>query len=442
MYYFKQETDTEKFDKFVEENKGSYLQCSSWPKVKTAWNSYLYSGYDEDEALVLTALVLERKIPGAGKIWYISCGPVVSIEDEKLIDSFWTYMSAQMKSYKAFCIITDPLAPLRIDGVSNERGLKMHESLTRNGFVLNPDIDTYTYKHPVQTMIDLKDEEGNEISADKILKGCEKGVRYSVRVGASRGLEFKRYKYDDVLQNPQIMDEFMSVMEDTSDRNSFAARNDEYILNLMKNLDKYTDIMIVYYDKKLDRELEEERQKRKEEVIAALSTAPQKKIRGLQDELEVIEKNSHSYNQRLSETSDYLPDEKIAVAGGLTIRFGGVASCVFGGTRNIVRNNTRSSHYLNYWRMCESIEEGMDYHDLGYVLVKNPSILEDGTLGPMEPVDNFVGICDFKKSFGAKYYEFVGEYVLVGNKKRYWLYKELMPKAKHTLVKIKLKLKK
>ncbi len=442
MYNFRIETDTEKFDKFVEENKGSYLQCSSWPKVKTAWNSFLYAGYDEEENLVLTALVLERKIPVAGKIWYISCGPVVSTEDENLTDSFWTYISGQMKSHGAFCLITDPLAPLRIEGEENEVGLKMHESLIKNGFILNPDIDTYTYKHPVQTMIPLKDAEGNQIPADKILKGCEKGVRYSVRVGASRGLTLKRYLYEDVVSNPKILDEFMSVMEDTSDRNSFAARNADYIQNLMKNLSKYTDIMIVYYDKKLDRELEEERQKRKEEILSLLPTAPQKKIRGLQDELDVIQKNTQSYNQRVSETSDYLEDDKIAVAGGLTIRFGGVASCIFGGTRNIVRNNTRSSHFLNYWRMCESIDEGMDFHDLGYVLVKNPEILENGTLGVMEPVENFVGICDFKKSFGAKYYEFVGEYVLVENKTRYWMYKELMPKAKHTLVRIKLKLKK
>ena len=54
----------------------------------------------------------------------------------------------------------------------------------------------------------------------------------------------------------------------------------------------------------------------------------------------------------------------------------------------------------------------------------------DGTLGKLEPRENFVGIRDFKLSFGAKYYEFIGEYILVGNKFKYWIYKELMPMAK------------
>ncbi len=432
MFAFKIETDLEKFDSFVREHKGSYLQCSAWPQVKTAWKPYFYSGFDGDTQ-VLTALVLERKLPAVGKLWYLSCGPVYAsgyAENREFMDAFSVFLKAEMKKNGAFCVITDPLIPLRIDGEDREEGVAAHNLLTSIGYELNPDIESYTYKHPVQTMIPLKDEEGNMIPAEKILKGCEKGVRYSVRVGTSRGLVAKKYTYEDIEKNPKVIDEFMEVMGDTSDRNSFLNRDTDYCLNLVKTLKEYTDISIVYYDKAVDAKLEAERQARKEEVLKLLPTAPQKKIRGLQDEIDVIDKNTQSFNQRMEETVDYESDAKIAVAAGLTIRYGGVASCVFGGTRNIVRNNTRSSHYLNYLRMCESVEQGMDYHDLGYVLVQNPEILPNGTLGALEPVENFIGICDFKKSFGAKYFEFIGEYVLVGNKFKYWMYKELMPKAK------------
>ncbi len=444
MFAFKIETDLEKFDSFVREHKGSYLQCSAWPQVKTAWKPYFYSGFDGDTQ-VLTALVLERKLPAVGKLWYLSCGPVCAsgyAENRGFMDAFSVFLKAEMKKNGAFCVITDPLIPLRIDGEDQAEGVAAHNLLTSIGYELNPDIESYTYKHPVQTMIPLKDEEGNMIPAEKILKGCEKGVRYSVRVGTSRGLVAKKYTYEDIEKNPKIIDEFMEVMGDTSDRNSFLNRDADYCLNLVKTLKEYTDISIVYYDKAVDAKLEAERQARKEEVLKLLPTAPQKKIRGLQDEIDVIDKNTQSFNQRMEETADYEPDAKIAVAAGLTIRYGGVASCVFGGTRNIVRNNTRSSHYLNYLRMCESVEQGMDYHDLGYVLVQNPEILSNGTLGALEPVENFIGICDFKKSFGAKYFEFIGEYVLVGNKFKYWMYKELMPKAKKARNELVKKLRK
>lgn len=444
MFAFKIETDLEKFDSFVRDHKGSYLQCSLWPEVKTAWKPYFYSGFD-DETRVLTALVLERSLPVVGKLWYLSCGPVCEdgyAENYEFMGAFSDFLKAEMKKFGAFCVITDPLIPLRIDGEDQTEGVAAHNLLTSIGYELNPDIESYTYKHPVQTMIPLKDSEGNMIPAEKILKGCEKGVRYSVRVGTSRGLVAQKYTYDDIAANPKILDSFMEVMGDTSDRNSFLNRDADYCLNLVKTLRDYTDITIVYYDKAIDAKLEAERQARKEEVLAILPTAPQKKLRGLQDEIDVIDKNSQSYNQRMEETSDYEADAKIAVAAGLTIRYGGVASCVFGGTRNIVRNNTRSSHYLNYLRMCESVAQGMDYHDLGYVLVQNPEILPNGTLGTLEPVENFIGICDFKKSFGAKYFEFIGEYVLVGNKFKYWMYKELMPKAKKARNELVKKLRK
>lgn len=233
----------------------------------------------------------------------------------------------------------------------------LHELFTNLGYNLNTDLDSYTYKHPVQTMISLKDDAGNEIPAETILKGCEKGVRYSVRVGAGRGLFSKKYSYDDLINDHQVLEDFMSVMGDTSDRNSFVNRDENYILNLVKNLKDYTDISIVYYDKALDKQLEADRRKRHDEIIEELKAAPQKKVKGLQEEASTLEKNTQSYNQRVEETSDYPDNAKIAVAGGLTIRYGGTASCVFGGTKNIVRNNTRSSHFLNYFRIEESVRE-------------------------------------------------------------------------------------
>ena len=113
-----------------------------------------------------------------------------------------------------------------------------------------------------------------------------------------------------------------------------------------------------------------------------------------------------------------------------------MGSCLFGGTRNVIRNNTRSSHYLNYLRLEESIRRGLKVHDLGYIKVKEAETEEDGTLAPLEALDNFKGIYDFKKSFSADFHEFIGEYVLVGNKTKYFAYSKLMPTAKKTKIKL------
>ncbi len=441
MFQFKIETDTVAFDKFVSENNGSYLQCSRWPLVKEAWDSVLYSGFNGEER-VLTCMVLNRKMPGAGCVWYIPCGAVCDYSNIELQKEFLDFIKKESKKANATCLIMDPLVPLRISGETVEEGIEEHKLFTESGFELNKIIDTYTYKHPVQTYIHLLDNDGKQIPADKILKDCEKGVRYSVRIGTTRGLEAKEYLYDDVEKNPAIMDEFMSVMEDTSNRNDFLQRNGDYLKYLMKIFSDCCDITIVYYNKTKDMQMENERQEKKKELLLALETAPEKKIKGIKNDIEAIDNNTKAFNTRMEETKDYPDDALIPVAGGFTLRYAGVASCLFGGTKNIIRNNTRSSHYLNYLRICKSIETGCHIHDLGYVMVKDPEINSDGTLGKMEPKDNFIGINDFKMSFGAKYYEFIGEYIFVNKKLKYYFYNNLMPRAKHFTMKMLKKIRK
>ena len=105
-----------------------------------------------------------------------------------------------------------------------------------------------------------------------------------MRIGTTRGLESKTFTYEDVEKNPAIMDEFMSVMEDTSNRNEFVQRNGEYITHLMKVFADCCDITMVYYNKKVDCDLEKERQSKKAELLASLETAPEKKIKGIKGE--------------------------------------------------------------------------------------------------------------------------------------------------------------
>lgn len=435
MFDFRLEQDTTAFDEFVNINKGSYLQSARWPLVKESWQSRCYSGFNGEER-VLTAMVLYRTMPGAGCVWYIPCGPVCDYSDKALVEEFFAFIKNESKKAKATCLIIDPLIPLRINGEAQPEGPEAHKLFTACGFELNKQVETYTYKHPVQTYIHLFDEEGTQIPADKILKNCEKGVRYSVRIGTTRGLEPEVYSYDDIEKNPQILEDFMSVMDDTSNRNDFVQRNSDYLKHLMKIFKEHCDITMVYYNKAKDCALENERQAKKEELLKALETAPVKKVKGIQNDIEAIDNNTKAFNVRMDETKDYPADAIIPLAGGFTLRYAGVASCLFGGTRNIIRNNTRSSHYLNYLRICKSIETGCYIHDLGYVLVDDPEINADGTLGEMKPNANFVGINEFKMSFGAKYYEFVGEYICINNKFKFYLYRNLMPKAKNVLRKL------
>lgn len=440
MYTFREETDLKAYDEFLEKNGGQYIQCSRWQNVKTTWKCRYYCGFEGEER-VLAVLVMERNLPAAGKIWYGSGGAVCDYKNTELLKEFTEFMKKEVKKHGATAFIMDPGVSLRINGESKNEGTELHKTLLSLGYVLNPNIENYTYKQPVQLFIPLKDENGQSISADKILKKCDKGVRYSIRIGEQRGLVAESYTYEDVEKNPQIMEDFMGVMRDTSERDNFVERNGDYCTKLLKEFQGVSDLKLVYYDKEIDKKLQAERLKKKEEALSQMETAHEKKQRQLKEIIDSADKQTEHFEKRIKEADEFTSENRICVAGGLSIYYAGMGSCLFGGTRNVIRNNTRSSHYLNYLRLCESVKRGCDIHDLGYVIVKTPELQADGSLGELIPQDNFKGIYDFKKSFSADYHEFIGEYVLIGNKMKYFAYAKLMPTAKKAKIAVIKKLR-
>ena len=432
-YIFDKETDLIAFEEFVLSHEGNYLHSEKWAKVKTAWKPYFFSGKNEQGEMVLTALVLERSFPGAGKIWYIPSGACCDHENEELFCEFSRFIKKQVKKNHITALFYDPLIPNRINGEDVAQGKAAHKLFTENGFILNTDASKTLYKSPLQLITRLVGENGEKYTPEKLLKSFEKGVRYSVRVGEARGLTYKVYTIEDVEKNPAILDDFLSVMSDTSERNNFLERDGDYCKHLLRVFGKDGfDIMLVYYDKNKDKSLQEERLRRKEELSALLENAPEKKKRGIMEEIDSIDKQTEHYLERQRETENEDKD-LICVSGGMTLHYGNMSSCIFGGSRNLLRNNLRASHYFNFRRICHSIEKGSAFHDLGYVLLDKTPVAEDGTLGRAKPNNEFEGILAFKKSFGSDEIEFVGEYIMVGNKLLFFSYTHLLDKAKHLI---------
>lgn len=440
MYKFILETDMSAYDDFIETHGGQYIQCSRWEKVKTTWKCRYYSGFENNER-VLCVLVMERSLPAAGKIWYAPSGPVCDYNNHELLKQFTAFISSLVKKEGITAFIMDPPISLRINGETQEYGKKMHKELLSLGYKLNTSIADYTYKQPVQLFIPLV-KDGKRLEAKDVLKKCDKGVRYSIRIGEQRGLVAKTYTSKDVDSDPQIIKDFMSVMRDTSERDNFVERDGDYCAKLLREFDGFSDLKLVYYDKQLDRTLQAQRLEKKEKALAELPTAHEKKARQLKEIIDSVDKQTEHFNGRIKEAEEFTSDDTICLAGGLSIYYSDMGSCLFGGTRNVIRNNTRSSHYLNYLRLCESINRGLKIHDLGYVKVNQPEPTVDGTLGELAPQPNFVGIYNFKKSFSADYHEFIGEYVIVGNKAKYFAYSTLMPKAKDIKIALVKKLRK
>lgn len=443
MIEFKEENNLKEFDDFVSEQKGSFIQCSRWPEVKTFWKPYFYCGF-LDSKRILSCLVLERKLSFFGKIWYVPDGPLTDVTDYEILSSFTEFIKSEMKKHSVTALITDPHVPLRIEHELNDKGVQLHKDLINLGYKLNHDVSKYIYKSPIQYIISLKQNDGSMYTEKDILKSCDKGVRYSVRIGETRGLVCKNFTYADLEKEPEILDDFSLVMHSTSSRDNFIEKKPEYVKRLMEVFEDCATLSLVYYDKNLDKKFEDERQTQLQKNLDELNVSEkQSVINRLTNENNTIHQQSENYKKRLDIASKYSEKDKFVVAGGLTIMYSGVASCLFGGSIDVLRNETRSSHFVNYKRICNSIEHGCEFHDLGYVLVKNENIPSDKTeiMGELTPLENFEGINSFKASLGAKLYQFSGEYVLVNKKIKYFICSKFVPFAKKVKLKILKKLR-
>ena len=444
MYSFSKEKDFEAYDKFLIENGGTYMQCSLWPEAKPAWKSHFYSGFNGDKR-VFECLILERALPLSGIIWYAPDGFICDYTNKKLIKEFCGFIRDEMKKHGVTALLTDPHLPLRINHEYQQAGLDAHKMLIDLGFKLNHNVENYIYKAPVQYYIPLNDKEtGERLTADGIIHNCEKGVRYSVRIGDQRGLTSKIVSYEDVKADPTLMDDFMDVMGDTSERNDFMERNGDYCTHLMEVFRDYMDLSLVYYDKTVDKALQDKRDEQVAANLKKMETCNEKQKKKLTNDNEAIQQQTDNYNKRYELAKGFSDKDRFCVAAGLTIRYNGIAGCIFGGSRNILRNETRPSHFVNYLRLKKSIDTGCDIHDLGYVFVdevEHPAD-PDAPLAEFKVREDFVGINDFKASFNSDLMEFIGEYALVNDGFKFKCYSDFVPKGRKIKIKIMRKLRK
>lgn len=444
MYSFNVEKDFQAYDRFLLENGGTYMQCSLWPTAKPAWKPYFYCGFN-GEKRVFQCLILERKLPLSGLIWYVPDGFICDYSNRELLSEFCTFIKSEMKQHRVTALLTDPHIPLRINHEYQQDGLRAHKMLTELGFKLNHNVENYIYKAPVQYYIPLNDKEtGERLTADSIIHKCEKGVRYSVRIGDQRGLTSRICSYEDVKNDPSLMTDFMEVMGDTSDRNDFMERNSDYCTHLMEVFKDYMDLSLVYYDKSVDKALQDKRDEQVAANLKKMETCNEKQKKKLSNENEAIQQQTDNYLKRYELAKEFSEKEKFCVAAGLTIRFNGIAGCIFGGSRNILRNETRPSHFVNYLRLKKSVETGCNIHDLGYVFVDEKEHHADlnEPLGEFKVRDDFVGINDFKASFNSDLMQFIGEYALVNNSFKFKCYSDFVPKGRKIKIKIMRKLRK
>ncbi len=419
-YKFSVQTDMEKFNEFSEKNGGSIYQTSYWAEVKNAWTPSYYMGYDENGTAVLSCLCLERNVK-VGRLWYCPDGFVCDLSNEELVIEFCDFMKSEMKKHKICAMVCDPLVVEKLDGEKCDTSAVT--SMIKGGFEINADKNFYIVQPAITINSPLKDS-----APEAFLKKCEKGVRHGLKAAADGLLYVESYNNITLPQHPEKLDEFFSVMTETADRTEFIQRDKNYYKTIIAALNGKAVMDFIYCNQQKRKEYCTELNSKKsdlEDKLAELENADKKnkkEIASVKKELDGINttlaRNEKADKELFEKFGDNVP-EKLCLAVGITSRFGKTAICLYGGTRNVLRNTLRPTHFLNWTRIEKSIESGIETHDLGRV-----------TGDPHDESNPLFGLAKYKMSYNGQLTEYVGDMYLISDKFTFMLFRKLLPKVK------------
>ena len=423
------------FKKFADKHSQiTFHQTKEWAllKEKNGWEAH-YIGLDDNTRIVGAALLLSKRMPIIKKnLFYSPRGILIDYNDKTKLKTFTEQVKKYIKENKGFLLKIDPYVEYQErdnngdiikEGYDNK---KAHNNLIKLkykhlGFNTMQDTLQPRWMH----VIDTKNK-----TEEDIQKNMESKTRQILRKNEKLGVVTREITRDELPL-------FKDIMQSTSDRREFIDRPLSYYEDMWDALhDKgILKILIAEADFNI---YEKNTIEEKKELERALKTRIYKHDNNL---LKMNEKKFNStnkqdeerieqLNKQLDKIKEYKKEygEKTILGGILFLIYGKEVLSLFGGSIETLMN-FQSAYTLHYAGIKYAIDNNYDRYNFY------------GITGDFNKENPLYGLYLFKKSFGGKVVELLGEYDLIINPFWYHVYK-IMYNTYHNIKKIGKKIKK
>lgn len=390
-----EELESNEYEEYISKNKyTTFYQKEYWGKLKKdgGWN-YKLVGMKKNNKIVGATLLLFKNLPLGLKLFYSPRGFLIDYNDEELLKEFVLEIKEYVKRENGFILKIDPYVEYKtrdIDGNIVKGGVdnsKVVENLKKLGFKhygFNKDISKELQPRWMY-VLDLKGK-----TEDEIFSNFSKHYRKTIRRTEKQGLVVERISKD------KLMD-YKKIMEHTSSRRDFIDRPYSYYENMYDKMGENLIINVCYLDTNLGIN------KFKDEI---------KKIEGYQDIKDYHLKDIEDYKKKIELYESYQKKygDKIPLAGTMSIVCGKEYLNLFGGAYEEFMHY--DAQYLIKWHtMKEALNLGCEIYNFY------------GISGNFEKENNdMYGVYEFKRGFGGRVVELIGEFDLIISKPKYCLY--------------------
>ena len=403
------------FMKFAENHEqASFHQTTCWGELKsmTGWESY-FVGVKENDKIIAASLILAKQTPVKKKMFYAPRGFLIDYNDKKLLTFFTEELKKWLKNNKAIFIKIDPYISYQ------ERDLygNIVENGKNNKEAYN-NLISLGYKHKGFNIL------GEELqprwifitptkntTIEEIMNNMDAKTRQILRKNERNKIRVREIGYDE-------LDKFKAISEHTAIRRGFIDRPLNYYQKMFKAFDKNKAIKILLaeldtsslideYNDEINTIKEErrlrEKQYNEDPTKINKSKYEQRQLQSLK-EIERLEKNIKHIEDLKRKHG------KIITLGGILfyINKKEVLSSVGGSYDEFME--FQSAYTLHFEGMKYAIENNLDRYNFY------------GITGVFDENDPLFGLYSFKRDFGGKVVELIGEFDLVVDKANYILY--------------------
>lgn len=410
------EIDKKVFDKFAKvHHQANFSQTSAWADVKkvNGWESYFLGLYDKKK-LVAATLLLSKKVPIIGKkMFYAPRGFLIDYDNYNVLEYFTKEIKIFAKMHNAIFIKIDPYIIYQehdLDGniVENGKNNKLAftnlKKLGYKHFGFNLMQDTLQPRWIFVT--DTKDK-----TIEEVMNKMDSKTRQIIRKNERLCIEIREISYDE-------LDLFKDIMQHTGDRRNFIDRPLSYYQNMYKNLEPegilkilvaflHTDKLIKSYEDEintLQKDYDERKNKHDNGINKMNENKYLQKQESVLNEIERITKKKKEAENLQKEAGDTIP-----LGGILFLIHGKEVLSLVGGSYD--KYMEFQSAYTVHWAGCKyAIENNYERYNFY------------GITGDFNENNPLLGLYLFKRGFGGKVVELIGEFDLVISKFWYFIY--------------------
>ena len=409
--------DEKKFKKFADKHEQiTFHQTKEWANLKKVnnWQPHYLGLEDEKGKIVAGALLLAKELPIIKKkMFYSPRGFLIDYKNKELLKDFTEELKKYAKNEKAIFIKIDPYVEYQErdnDGKIVEGGYNNQEIVDNLqelgykffGFNLMQDTLQPRWMHVIEI---------NNRTEEEVQKDMESKTRQILRKNEKSGISTYEITRDELPL-------FKEIMEHTSDRRDFVDRPLSYYEAMWDNLHDSGILKILIgeidfnvFEENTKNELNEIEKSLKDRIYKhdnnLLKMNEKKYTSSNKQDEEAIER----LNKQLDKIKDYKKEygEKKALGTILFLIYGNEVLSLFGGTDDNLMQ-FQSAYTIHYAGIKYAIDNGYKRYNFY------------GITGDFNKDNPLYGLYLFKKSFGGKVVELVGEYDLVISKFWYATY--------------------